>query len=166
MSLFLPRRLDAFTLLEMMVVLVVSSILFGMAYAALRVVQHQQRVFSDRTATLGQISTWQNVIAADMQTARWVEVAADQFRCFRPGGQVVYSLRDSTLVREQGDATDTLRVPVREATYFWQHKPRTQGPIDEVSFRLMAARDTFYVQATAHYAAQQLISESAQTSFP
>ena len=144
----------------MMVVLAVSSLLFGLAYSALGLVQRQQQVFVKRTAALGQISTWQNVLAADLQVAQRVEAAADELRCLRPNGLVVYVLRDSILVRQQGEVLDSLPVPVRAYTYFWQGKPREQGLVDEINFRLLVARDTFYLQATTHYAAQQLLDAS------
>lgn len=155
-----PRRLSAFTLLEMMVVLAVSSILFTLAYAALGLVQRQQQVFAARSASLGQVSTWQNVLAADFKAAQRIEATDNQLRFQQPAGLVLYVLQDSTLLRQQGDVVDTLAVPVRACTYFWQGQPRAQGLVDEASLLLVAAHDTFYVQATAQYTAQQLLGDS------
>jgi prepilin-type N-terminal cleavage/methylation domain-containing protein len=154
------RRLKGFTLLELVVVLAVSALLFRLAYAALGLVQGQQRVFERHSATLGQISTWQNALAADFRHARRIDAAAAQLSCQLPGSVVVYSWPDSLLIRQQGQVSDTLVVPVREHTTFWQTQPRTQGRVDEASFLVVAARDTFYIQATAHYAAQQLLPDS------
>jgi len=148
-----------------MVVLVVSALLFNLAYAALRLVQRQQQLFSARSATLGQVSTWQGALAADLRRGRRVEAVGEQLRCQGPGSLlVVYALRDSILVRRQGDMVDSLPLPVRASAYFWQGQPRTQGLVDEVSLRLRAARDTFYVQATTAYSAQQLLDDSLATS--
>lgn len=157
------RRLSAFTLLELVVVLVVSAILFNLAYAALGMVQHQQQVIASHTAALGQLSTWQEVLGADFQAARRVEVAGDQLRCEREAGSVIYAWQDSVLVRQQGEAVDSFSLPVREHTCFWQGKPRTQGLIDEISLTIMTARDTFYLQAAAQYDARQLLSEPQAT---
>ena len=161
-----PPRLRAFTLLEMLVVLTVSALLFSLAYAALGLVQRQQRAYEARTAALGLVSTWQNALAADLRAARRVEVSGDELRCQRPAGLVVYALRDSILVRQQGEVLDSLPLPVRAGTYFWRGQPRRQGLIDEVSLLLLAARDTFYVEATTHYAAQQLLGDSTTVPLP
>ncbi|HEX8659408.1 MAG TPA: prepilin-type N-terminal cleavage/methylation domain-containing protein [Hymenobacter sp.] len=152
-------RLNAFTLLELVVVMAVSSILFAMAYAALRLVQRQQVVVERRTASLGQISTWQDVLGADFRAADFVEARGDELRCQRRAGPLItYEWLDSALVRQQGEVSDTLALPVRERAYFWQGQPRTTGPIDELTLTVVTARDTFYLQAAAHYAAQQLLA--------
>jgi len=160
------RRLSAFTLLELVVVLVVSALLFRLAYAALGLVQQQQRIFERRSATLGQLSTWQNTLSADMQQARRVVATADQLHCQLPDREVVYSWPDSILTRQQGELTDSLVVPVRLVTTYWEGKPRTQGLVEEASFLLVAEGDTFYLQAAARYAAQQLLTDSIPTPTP
>lgn len=159
MPLLRPRRLNAFTILELLVVLVISALLFGMAYAALQLVLRQQRVIERKSAMLGQISTWQALLAADFGTSRTVEVAQDRIRCQRPDGPVfyTYSYPDSALVRAQGEVVDTLRLPIRQCRYFWQGQPRTTGLIDELILLGVTAQDTFYLQATVPYAAQQVL---------
>lgn len=153
-----PSRLSAFTVLELLLVMVVSALLFSMAYAALRMVQRQQRAIERKSAALGQVSTWQTALEADFQPGAIIAVADDQVRCEREGRQVIYTFRDSVLVREQGEVIDTLLLPVRECTCYWQGQSRTSGLIDELAITAgTAARDTFYLQASVHYAAQQLV---------
>jgi prepilin-type N-terminal cleavage/methylation domain-containing protein len=158
------RRLDAFTILELLVVMVVSALLFGMAYSALRMVQRQQQGIARKSALLGQISTWQTALAADFYTSTIVTLSNDQVRCQRRDGEVTYLFQDSTLVREQGELVDTFRLPIRQCTYFWQGQERTSGLIDELTLLGVAAQDTFYLQADHHYAAQQLVALPASPS--
>ncbi len=160
-----PRRIKAFTLLELVVVLVVSAMLFRLAYAALGLVQRQQVVYERHSATLGQVSSWQHALATDLQRASRTELVADELHCQLPTGPVVYAWRDSVLIRQQGEVHDTLGIPVRAGSYFWRGQPRSRGLIDEVSY-LLAARDTFYLQATAHYAAEQLLGDSLSSTSP
>ena len=163
----LPYRLSAFTVLELLIVMVVSALLFGMAYAALRMVQRQQRAIERKSAALSQVSTWQAALTADFRTGAVIAVADDQLRCEGEGRQVLYTLQDSALMREQGEVVDTLPMPVRECTYYWQGRPRTSGLIDELAIVVgTAARDTFYLQASARYAAQQLVPSLTLTSSP
>ena len=159
MPLLLPRRLKAFTILELLVVLVISALLFGMAYTALQLVLRQQRVIERKSAMLGQISTWQAVMTADFSTSLTVEVAQDRIRCQRTDGPVfyTYSYPDSALVRSQGEVVDTFRLPIRECSYFWQGQPRTTGLIDELTLLGVTAQDTFTLQAAVPYAAQQVL---------
>jgi hypothetical protein len=151
-------------LLELVVVLVVSALLFRLAYAALGLVQQQQRVFERRSALLGQLSSWQRALTTDFRRARRVQATAEGLRCELPTGPVEYTWHDSLLLRRQGLAEDTLAAPVRAATYRWQGQPRAEGLLDEAEFRVQAARDTFYLQATARYAAQQLLRDSLTLS--
>ena len=138
--------------------MVVSYLLFSMAYAALRMVQRQQRAIERKSTVLSQVSTWQAALSADFRAGTIVAVANDWVRCERPDADVFYTLQDSALVREQGELLDTLPLPVRDCTYFWQGQPRTSGLIDEVTIRAgTTARDTFYLQASPPYAAQQLV---------
>jgi prepilin-type N-terminal cleavage/methylation domain-containing protein len=152
-----PPRLSAFTLLELLVALVVTALLVGMGYAALRLVQGQQRAITRRTALLGQLSTWQALLATDFAAGTAVEATADEVRCFRRTGLVVYRWQDSTLLRTQGELTDTFPSPVREYAYFWQGLPRQQGLLDELTLTTVTAQDTFYLQARAQYAAHALV---------
>ena len=161
----IPQRINAFTLLELVVVLVVSAVLFRLAYAALGLVQRQQAVYERHSATLGQVSSWQQALANDLRRASRVELMADELRCQLPIGPVVYAWRDSALIRQQGEVLDTLEIPVRAGAYFWQGQPRSRGLVDEVSY-LLAARDTFYLQATAHYAAEQMLGDSLPSTSP
>lgn len=155
-----PLRLEAFTVLELLVVLVVSALLFSMAYAALHAVQRQQRTIERKSAALGQLSRWQAALNADFDAGTVVELANDQVRCRRPQGEVsyTYSYADSVLVREQTGVVDTLGLPVRQCTFFWAGEPRTAGLVDEIALLGVTAQDTFYLQARARYAAQQLLS--------
>ena len=152
-------RLKAFTILELLVVLVVSALLFGMAFAALHLVQRQQQRIERHSARLGQISTWQATLAADFRASQRVELANDRLRCERADGPIfyTYSYPDSALVREQGDMLDTLRLPIRNCTYWWQGQARTAGLIDELALLGVTAQDTFYLQAAIRYPAQQLV---------
>jgi hypothetical protein len=152
-------------LLELVVVLAVSALLFRLAYAALGLVQQQQRVFERRSALLGQLSSWQRALAADLRHAHAVRATTEGLRCELPTGAIDYLWRDSLLLRRQGLAEDTLPAPVRRATYHWQGQPRITGLVDEAEFLVGAARDTFYLQATAHYAAQQLLTDSLAPAF-
>lgn len=154
------RRLNAFTLLELMVVMVISALLLSMAYTALHLVQRQQAVIERKTAILSQVSAWQEALNSDFYASTEVLLgpATDRVSCQRPAGIVAYTLVDSTLVREQGEVVDTLRVPVRQVAYFWQGQPRTAGLIDEVALLTVVAKDTFYLQARARYTAQQLVA--------
>jgi prepilin-type N-terminal cleavage/methylation domain-containing protein len=156
-----PPRLNAFTLLELLVALVVTALLIGMGYAALRLVQGQQRAIQHKASLLGQLSTWQTLLAADFASGRPIEATETEIRCLRPMGPVVYYWLDSTLVRTQGEVTDTFPGPIREYAYFWQGQPRRQGLIDEIALTTVLAQDTFYLQARASYAAQALLSSLA-----
>lgn len=161
-----PRRLEAFTVLELLVVLVISAVLFGLAYTALGAVQRQQQLIARKSATLAAISTWQAALAADFAAGSRVEVANDQVRCRHPHGSVryTYSFPDSVLVREQGEIMDTFPLPIRECTYFWQGQPRTVGLIDEMALFGVAAQDTFSLQAATAYPAQQFVPPFAPTA--
>ncbi|GAB3879825.1 hypothetical protein GCM10028824_43960 [Hymenobacter segetis] len=154
-------------MLELLLVMVVSALLFSMAYAALRMVQRQQRAIERKSAALSQVSTWQTALAADFRAGTIVAVADDQVRCEREGRRVLYTFRDSVLVREQGEVIDTLPMTVRECTYYWQGQPRTSGFIDELAITAgTAARDTFYLQAAARYAAQEQVPSLPLTASP
>ena len=152
-------RLEAFTILELLVVLVVSALLFSMAYGALRAVQRQQGAIERKSSLLSQVSTWQAVLDADFAAGTVAKVANDQVRCFGPKGEVryTYSYADSALVREQGELTDTFALPIRQCTFLWQGAPRATGLIDEMTVLGITAQDTFYLQARLRYAAQQLL---------
>ncbi|MDB5267934.1 MAG: hypothetical protein JWP58_974 [Hymenobacter sp.] len=162
-----PSPLSAFTVLELLLVMVVSALLFSMAYAALRMVQRQQRAIERKSLVMSQVSTWQTALAADFRAGAIIAVVDDQVRCEREGRQILYTFRDSVLVREQGEVIDTLPLPVREYIYYWQGQPRMSGFIDELAITAgTTARDTFYLQASAHYTAQQLVLSLSPTSSP
>ncbi|MCB2411143.1 PulJ/GspJ family protein [Hymenobacter lucidus] len=150
-------RLRSFTLVELMLALVLSALIFGMAYAGLRIVQQQQQLFQQKAQILGQVSTLQTVLIRDFDRASSITAVDNRVQCTQQARMVEYHWLDSVVTRQQGEVTDTFQLPLLSVDYYFQAQPQQAGLIDEVALAVVVLKDTFHLQAATTYSAGQLL---------
>lgn len=127
------KKIRAFTLSEMIVVLIITTIVVGMAFAVLNLVQRQMHGIEknyERNTELNRLrqSFW---IDFNRSEAVYYDGTKGQLRFVNGMETQKYIISGNLIIREM----DTFRLQWEEQRFLFQNKERTSGEIDAITFR-------------------------------
>lgn len=133
------KRLKAFTLLEMLIVMLLSTLVLAVAYLALQLVNMQYVNFDRNTEKIMTVSRLRTQLAKDLARADVVRHQGDCLvleKHIAPAhrGLIEYCFEDSLLLRRQEQLTDTFHLTPAAIAFSWEGRAQSEGPIDHVSF--------------------------------
>ncbi|MGK6353467.1 PulJ/GspJ family protein [Parapedobacter sp. DT-150] len=106
------HRLQAFTIMEMMVALVLTALAVALVYAGLRFVQRQGEQFSRQLGDFGEVNRLHSAIQTDAGAAGELRREESGLAFYRKDKLIQYSIMDSICVRYDGTVADTFHVQV------------------------------------------------------
>jgi type II secretory pathway component PulJ len=127
------KKIEAFTLSEMIVVLIITSIIVGLAFTVLTLVQKQmlaiQRNFNNET----ELNLLEHSLRIDFN--RYHKITYDNVEeklHFKSEiGQKTYNFKDDYVVKDQ----DTFKLKILEKHVFFDGNIKTNGEIDAVKLK-------------------------------
>lgn len=124
----LTQRIKAFTLHEMLVVLLITALVVGMAYSVLRLVQVQMKGIASNYSEASEIRRLKQSLWADFHSHDriWYESETKEMIMANELQQVRYHFMEQMVVKAQ----DTFKVDIRELTPYFETEPVTNGEID------------------------------------
>lgn len=158
----MPRRLNAFTLQELLIVMILSGILLATAYYGLRMVQQYHHQFSASSERTLRYQTLQRLLQQDFDQAFRIEASQETIHCFHEHKTIHYRFSPEHIVREQGVQLDTFpgQATQRQDYFLAQtiNPDHTPQPISALVFSLTVNEELLTFQVYKHYAADQLIT--------
>ncbi|GAB4519151.1 MAG: prepilin-type N-terminal cleavage/methylation domain-containing protein [Allomuricauda sp.] len=130
----LTQRIKAFTLHEMLVVLLITALVVGMAYSVLRLVQVQMSGIASNYSEAAEIRRLKQSLWADFHSHDriWYESETKEMIMANELKQVRYHFMEQMVVKAQ----DTFKVDIREAKPYFKAEPVTNGEIDALDVYL------------------------------
>lgn len=124
----LTQRIKAFTLHEMLVVLLITTLVVGMAYSVLRLVQVQMSGIASNYSEAAEIRRLKQSLWADFHSHNnvWYRNDTKEMIMANELQQVRYHFREHMVVKAQ----DTFMVDIRELTPYFDTESVTNGEID------------------------------------
>lgn len=130
------KRIKSFTLFELIVVMLLSTILVGIMYYALRVAQQTFARFSESNQHVLDIRSLINAMRNDFQRAEQVHASDNQVRCYKGELTIEYEILDKSVVRKSNTAIDTFHCDVNSYKFFLANKEFNEGLIEEAEVSL------------------------------
>ncbi|MEA1786111.1 prepilin-type N-terminal cleavage/methylation domain-containing protein [Arenibacter sp. GZD96] len=123
-----PNTIPAFTLSEMMVALVITSIVVGMAFAVLQLVQQHMQGIQNNYGNQAQVNLLRQSLWMDLNRYNRVFFDAPQQELFFANemGTHSYRFEESFIVRD----LDTFHLKIVRKAFFFENKEVGQGGID------------------------------------
>jgi hypothetical protein len=154
------RRLDAFTIIELCMVMLLSAIVIGIAFFTLNIFQGSVRSFKTDAGAIADISTLHRLLAKDIWRSDEVVYTEEGFLIqSTKRGMVSYHFLPECIVRLQASRIDTFPFIIEELHgYFLKEEVQVPSQlVDEISFTLFHKEEAhpFYFYKT--YAADALI---------
>ncbi|GAA4276404.1 prepilin-type N-terminal cleavage/methylation domain-containing protein [Aquimarina mytili] len=126
----ITSKIKAFTLTEIMVVIVISTIVAGLAFTVLGVVQNNMRTIGDNYEKKSKIKSLETALTIDFNSfsdATW-DSKENKLKVFSPIGERVYQFYTDSIVTN----IETYPVRVEEKIFYFEGKPVTSGVIDAI----------------------------------
>jgi len=100
-------KLRAFTLIELMTTLIISSITIAFAISVLTIVIKMHNSYKERTNKIGEVEQFIFLINKDIFECKYVESINTGFSCVKDSFEVKYHCTKNHITRQQKMKTDT-----------------------------------------------------------
>lgn len=135
------NKIAAFTLTEILVVLVISAIVVGMAFSVLDLVQKNMRAIKENYAATTELQHIRQQITIDFN--RFHEVHYDkrlgELRLRNPNDSINYTFSEQFFLRNR----DSVPVSVEEVEFFFLGNAVSEGKVDAVKLFLNKSDNPF-----------------------
>ncbi|WP_421807396.1 PulJ/GspJ family protein [Flagellimonas sp.] len=130
----MTQRIKAFTLNEMLVVLLITALVVGMAYSVLRLVQLQMSGIASNYSEAAEIRRLKQSLWADFHSNNnvWYRSDTKEMIMANELELVRYHFREQMVVKAQ----DTFMVDIRELTPYFETESVTNGEIDALDVHM------------------------------
>ncbi len=123
-------KIKAFTLTEIMVVLVISAIVAGLAFTVLGIVQNNMRTIGDNYEYRTQLQSLQTALTIDFNTFSYAEWDSREntLKVFSPIRERVYQFYTDSIVTD----VDTHILKIKDKMFYFEGKSVNSGAIDAI----------------------------------
>lgn len=124
----ITKKIDAFTLAEILVVLVISAIIIGMAFTVLNLVQTNFRSIQNNFQNKTEIRQLEQQLTIDFNRFHIISYNKNsgELHFTNPIDSIVYRYQEDLLIREQ----DTFKTPIYGMLLFFDGSKVEDGEID------------------------------------
>lgn len=152
-------RLQAFTILELSVILILSALVVSMAYLGLQVVTGMVRGYEQDHRNEKVLLLLDHTIQADFDRAQYVSVAGNEMTLYYLPGKKSYVFQPAAILRVVNNRTDTVfgDVPYSYHITTVPGLPGADSLVKELALRITPAGDTIRLRMVKYYTAEQLL---------
>jgi len=154
-------RLKAFTMVELLVVMVLSGILVGLAFLMFQIIQQQFVTYQTSGNSALTSDNIQRLIQYDFQYADLVKTNNNQLICQHTDRTIHYLFEEQNIIRwlENRDLPeDTFKINTKDLTCFFNNKPIENGVVNKCSVNIRYSNSWLTIHQHKTYSAQQLMS--------
>lgn len=152
-------KLKSFTLIEMVIVMIISGIIISIAYFSFFIIAQRFNSFSSSSRSLMEIGTLNNLLAEDFNDAKSVNVEGDEILVIKDSSSIHYLFEEEYILRQQESLIDTFKLIAEKKKYYLNNREffLYAGKIDELEFNCEYNKELFYFHFKKNYGADQLI---------
>lgn len=127
------QKIKAFTLSEMMVVLLLTVIVVGLAFSVLNLVEKQMAGIRREYGANTEVRLLKQALWKDVRTFSRIYATenGDGLFCDGPGGQIQYLFYKDYIVR----GSDTFKVAIGHKKYYFMGRPIISGEVDALELQ-------------------------------
>ena len=128
------RKIKAFTLSELLVVLLITVIVVGLAFSILRLVQKQMNGISENFSAKTEKELFKQALWRDMNTFSriYFDQETNELSCESALKQIKYQFDDNFIIRDQQDTFD---LTIKQKQLFFLGNAINTGEVDAVQLK-------------------------------
>lgn len=155
------NKLKAFTLMEMMVVMVVSSVAISICFACFNLIQRQFLRFKERQEAFSVHLEIDRLLTKDFSDCRHILKTQQGCSCIYDSHTVSYDFLDGMIVRSDSAQRDSFNIPLSqiEVRQTGQDVAENGEMIDELIMRFLIDEDEFSLSFQKLYGADSWLHD-------
>jgi hypothetical protein len=163
----ISRKVNSFSLIETLVVMVLSSLIVSIIYFSYYTVSKYQMNLSSRLIDFNDKSELYFLLKKDFDRSKKIEaIDEESLRCNieRKGVEIQYIFSSSYIVRMQDGRVDTFKCNIDKPVFLWRGKQiiPPQGRIDELQIQLLDMAEPIQLSIHKQYDAASLVETVKQ----
>jgi hypothetical protein len=154
-------KLKAFTILEVLVAMVISTLVIGGSFLAYEMTYKQYKHYEEVSSCTNEAVSFHAALEKDMENAETVRVTDKGLECLKKGEKIDYDFSGEYVLRKLTLVTDTFHVK-NDSNLFSlgsQEQKVSGALIDKVCFRIDLKGEKQEVALSKHYGADGLMNE-------
>ena len=165
-------RVMSFSMIEMLVVLVLSSMIVGMVYSAYYTISRYQLTLTQKYTRQGDLASVYFVLQRDFDRSQKIETLKEPniLRCtYMDRLEILYRFTPELVIRKQASRVDSFQcVANRPVFYFEQKEIRQQqaSPVDEMRMEMTSLPDPAWLIVRKMYDAASRIELTENDTLP
>jgi type II secretory pathway pseudopilin PulG len=166
-------RLPAFTILELVLAMLITGLLIGMAFSVVTMIIGIHRDFNEKNEAMAKVLLLDRLLKKDFRQAKVIQMKGEQILFVRAADTVIYQMTAVEVLRKQQALTDTLAIKVNDLRlYFDKHEVinysdgTEEKMIDGLGFRLLLKTKELQFNYQKMYSAQDLFNTTHAINRP
>jgi len=150
-------RVKAFTIVELVVVMILTAIVISIAYAGYALVGKSLANYMGSSKVLNEYLMLTRTLDRDFDRATTAKDSSGNVVMLKAGndGTVVYAFGEEAIVRTAGTVADSFAIGARSLVFV--HQDDSPGLVTAIGFDVMVGREAIHVSCAKVYAAKELI---------
>jgi hypothetical protein len=160
-------RVQAFTILELTIAMLIASLVIGMAYAVFTIVSRSYSAFNTKNNDMAVVVRLNELLQKDAAHAESITRQENSLTFGSSDRSVTYIIQPDLILRA-GMTTDTFKVSVQELVTTFEDKPVTgeatdaeESRIDDVAFHLIFDQETLPFRYHKSYSSADLFQRKS-----
>ena len=160
------RRVKAFTILEVTIVMMITSLLIGITYTSYSIIVKSYLSFTEKNKDQTVLTNLDYLLRRDFEQANIIRKEPDGVSLQRESGIIKYQIKPEYILRE-GIRTDTFKVETQDLSTLFENVPINdvqtideQNRIDELQFTLIYKNDQIPCYYHKLYSSSNLIQRN------
>lgn len=151
------RKIQAFTIIDLVVALIISSLIIGMAYFALSLFNNQFLRYLKKTTSLNDFFLFEKTWVRDWEQARYIRSKdnATFVMDYKNRASITYRMQDQWLIRTTGISRDTLPIQIQKSTVHLYNEK--MNVVDQVEWVIFVGGEKIPCVYHKQYAAKDLL---------
>jgi prepilin-type N-terminal cleavage/methylation domain-containing protein len=136
----IKSRVPSFSLIEMLVVMVISSMMVGVIYFVYYTVNSYQVSLTRKYSEVENVNSLYSLLTNDFDRSEYIEATTvNELTCHvqYSGTKVSYSFFSNYILRKQESRVDSLACPSNSVAFLFQQKNTESGLIDELKIETL-----------------------------
>lgn len=154
------KRLKAFTLMELLVAMLISTIVVGISYQAYHIVYQQYMSYRKNNQLINNVFMLHTALQTDFMNAKFVNKKEDAVVMKdKDGNKIIYFFDQNYILRNVNEMQDTFFVSANDMhlKFISEDQKATEGIIDEFYFTSLVAGEEEHFHFSKTYAADVLM---------
>lgn len=154
------KKLHAFTLLELLIGMIISSIVIGFGYSGYNLIYKRYLNYSETKKGITNIIQLNSVLNNDFINASSAQFESDKLILnYKNGLLKTYNFKDKLILREEAEHVDTFKLEVNNLMASQNIDVEQMGlPITQLSFDAIIHKETMHFRFEKSYSSETLLN--------